>query len=96
MREVWESLTYRWDRMNTPKEGGEREREKKKKEMGRVEELVKAGVDREEGVTRRVWCKGSLGKAVVRGCLGPCLKPTLSGFPHLGCLASYEVILVVT
>ena len=31
MREVWESLTYRWDRMNTPKEGGEREREKKKR-----------------------------------------------------------------
>ena len=47
MREVWESLTYRWDRMNTPKEGGERERKKKKNEMGRVEELVKAGVDRE-------------------------------------------------
>ena len=39
MREVWESPTYRWDRMNTPKEGGER---KKKKEMGRVEELVKS------------------------------------------------------
>ena len=29
MREVWESLTYRWDRMNTPREGGEREREKR-------------------------------------------------------------------
>ena len=29
MREVWESLTYRWDRMNTPKEGGEKEREKR-------------------------------------------------------------------
>lgn len=26
LREVWESLTYRWDRMNSPKEGVERER----------------------------------------------------------------------
>lgn len=42
-REVQESLTQRWDRMKSPREGIERGREKKneRKEMSRVGEPVK-------------------------------------------------------